>query len=254
MRESVCRYRDEATQLTGHLVDGTPPSATARAGILLVHGGAGLDDHARDRARRIAALGYVVLACDMYGDTVRDDPARIRPLIAELMDDRDRLCGRAVAALEELTAYPGVRSRPAAVGYCFGGTVALTLARAGIDLAGAAAVHGGLTTTRPAAPGTVVARVLVSHGGADPFVPPEHVLAFTSEMLAAGADWELHVHPGAQHGFTHRHLADGTPPTPGVAYDAAADERSSAVLSAFLSDLFGTGPRPRRHERPGQSK
>jgi dienelactone hydrolase len=223
-------YRDGETALTGELI-----LSAGAPGVLVVHGGAGLDEHARECARQIAGWGYTVLACDMYGD-----PPSIRALLDQLMADPDLMCRRAGTGLDVLSAQPGVDGRVAAVGYCFGGTVALTLARSGVALAAAASVHGGLRTSRPAGSGQVRARILVSHGGADPHVPPADVAAFTTEMLAAGADWQLHVHPGAQHGFTHRQLAGVPSPIPGVAYDEAADHRSFAVLRAFLADTFSS--------------
>ena len=203
--------------------------------MLLVHGGAGLDGHARAQAERIAALGYVVFACDMFGDGVAGDRERTMAAIAALIGDPDRLCRRAEAGLRVLVAHPRVDGRIAAVGYCFGGTTVLELARRGAAVAGVACVHGGLRRHRAAPVAPIMARVLVCHGGADPHVPPTDVAAFVDEMTAAAADWQMHVYRGAAHGFTHRNPSA----TPGVAYDADADERSAAALRRFLGDLFG---------------
>jgi dienelactone hydrolase len=210
---------------------------TPRPGILLIHGGAGLDDHAREQARRYAALGYAVLAGDLYGDGVTGDRERTMATVTAMRDDPDRLVRRAEAALAALIACPETGPRRAAVGFCFGGMAALTLARAGADLTAAVSVHGSIATTRPAAPGTVRARVLACHGAADPHVPMTDVVAFTEEMGHAGADWQLAVYGGAQHGFTHRQAVPGA--VPGVAYDRLADERSFAAIGAFLADALG---------------
>jgi len=229
------RYRDENTPLTGFLVcDQTRPDR--RPGILVVHGGAGLDDHARGRALRMAELGYVAFACDMYGDGVAGDRQRVMACINELRNDPDLLCRRARAGIDVLSSHPRVDGRLAAVGYCFGGMTVLQLARAGVDLAGVASIHGSLKTTRPVAPGQVSAKVLVCHGALDPHVPTADVTAFVDEMNQAGADWQLIVYGGAMHGFTHED-ADGYK-VPGVAYDARADARSSAALRAFLTEIF----------------
>nr|WP_285650900.1 dienelactone hydrolase family protein [Actinomycetospora sp. NBRC 106375] len=210
-----------------------PARQTSGLGVLVVHGGAGRDEHADDRARRLAALGHVAFACDLFGERIAGDRERILREIAALTNDPDRAGRRAGAALEVLAAQSGVE-RLAAVGYCLGGTIVLGLARAGVsDLGAVASIHGGLRTTTPATPGSVRARVLVSHGGADPYVPAEDVTAFTAEMLDAAADWQLLVHAGAQHGFTHTH-ADRHP-HPGVAYHAEADAHASAALAAFLA-------------------
>jgi dienelactone hydrolase len=225
-------YRDLDTTLTGALY---APGDEPRPGILLIHGGAGLDDHARDQAHRYAQLGYTVLACDMYGNGVAGDRERTMATIKALRDDPDLLVRRAQAGLAALAARPETGATVAAIGFCFGGMAALTLARAGVDLAGVVSIHGSLTTTRPAQPGAVQATVLVCHGAADPHVPMEQVTAFADEMAKANADWQLNMYGKALHGFTHRHAAPSA--QSGVAYDQAADERSFIAIGAFLANL-----------------
>ncbi len=225
-------YRDLDTALTGALY---APGTGPRPGILLVHGGAGLDDHARDQARRYAELGYTVLACDMYGNGVAGNRERTMTMVKALRDDPDLLVRRARAGLTALADCPETGATVACIGFCFGGLAALTLARAGVDLAGVVSVHGSLATVRPARPGTVTAAVLVCHGAADPHVPMEQVTAFADEMAEANADWQLNIYGRALHGFTHRHAVPGA--QPGVAYDRAADERSFAAVAAFLANL-----------------
>jgi dienelactone hydrolase len=225
-------YRDEGTPLTGMLF--RDQAATGpRPGILLVHGGAGLDDHARDQAARYAGLGYVVLACDMFGDGVAGDRERIIGCVTALRDDPARLARRGQAGLAALAASPGTSGCLAAVGFCFGGLAVLTMARAGAGLAGVVSIHGSLAT--PAGPGTVAARVLVCHGSRDPHVPLSQVTTFSEEMNEAGADWELIMYGAAMHGFTHSRAIPGA--VPGVAYDARADTRSFDATRAFLAGL-----------------
>ena len=190
------------------------------------------------QAGRIAAFGYVVFACDMFGEGVTGDRDRTMAEISGLIGDPDRLCRRAEAGLEVLAAHPRVDGRIAAVGYCFGGTVVLELARAGDAVAGVASVHGGLRRHRHAAVTPITARVLICHGGADPHVPPTDVTALVDELTSAEADWQMHVYRGAAHGFTHL----GPSSSPGVAYDADADERSAAALQMFLAELFAAEP------------
>lgn len=226
-------YRDGATELTGTLfIEDT--RTDRRAGILVVHGGAGLDDHAKGRARGFAELGFVVFACDMYGNGVAGSRERIMARIAELRAAPSKLCQRARAGLDVLAAHPQVDGRLAAVGYCFGGMTVLELARSGAGLAGIVSVHGSLQTSQPAQRGAIKAKILVCHGALDPHVPTPHVTEFTDEMNRAGADWQLHIYGGALHGFTHE-----TPSTmPGVAYNASADARSSAAIRNFLAEVF----------------
>jgi dienelactone hydrolase len=123
----------------------------------------------------------------------------------------------------------------AAIGFCFGGMAALTLARSGVDLAGVVSIHGSLTTSKPAEPGAVTAKLLVCHGASDPHVPMDDVVAFTDEMNRADADWQLVVYGRAVHGFTHKHAVPGA--IPGVAFDPIADERSFTATRTFLEAL-----------------
>jgi len=236
-------YRDLDTELTGVLAC-DDDQAGPRPGILLVHGGAGLDDHAREQARRYAALGYAVLAGDMYGAGVAGRRERIVATITALRDDPGLLVRRARAGLDALAGCPEAGGSFGAVGFCFGGMTVLTLARAGAGaagqpLAGVVSMHGSLATSRPARPGRLTARVLACHGAADPHVPMADVTAFAAELESAAADWQLNVYGGAQHGFTHRHAVPGA--TPGVAYHEAADERSFAAARDFLAGTLTPG-------------
>ena len=228
-------YRDGQTELTG-LLASNDSRCEKRPGILVVHGGAGLDDHAKERARRIAELGFVVFACDMYGNGVAGNRERVIARIMELRKDPRRLCERARAGVEVLASHPRVDRRFAAVGYCFGGMTVLELARSGMDLAGVISLHGSLETSRPAQPGSVRAKILVCHGALDPHVPMAQVTAFVEEMNSAGADWQLIIYGGAMHGFTH----DAAPHGPGVAYHADSDARSTAAMQRFFIELFGS--------------
>ncbi|HEX5116784.1 MAG TPA: dienelactone hydrolase family protein [Pseudonocardiaceae bacterium] len=225
----VVSYRDLDTPLTGEFYR---HDERVRPGILVIHGGAGLDDHARQQARRYAALGYHVLACDMYGDGVAGDRERVVACVTGLRDDPASLVRRGQAGLTALADRPEVEGALAVVGFCFGGMAALALARAGAAVAGVVSMHGSLATSAPAGPGAVTAKVLVCHGALDPHVPMTDVTAFVDEMIQAGADWQLAVYGNAMHGFTH----DGAPPMPGVAHEPLADRRSFATASSFLAE------------------
>lgn len=206
-----------------------------RPGILVLHGGAGLDLHAEDRARRFAEQGYVAFACDMFGEGVAGDRQRVMSCINELRGDRHKLTARAQAGLEILASHPAVTRHVAAVGYCFGGLVALEMARSAMALSAAVSVHGSLSTNQPAERGRIRAPVLVCHGALDPFTDVSQLTRFIEEMNTAEADWQLVCYGGAMHGFTH-HTAAGQ--TPGVLYDARADARSSRAILAFLEEAF----------------
>ena len=229
-------YHDLDVSLTGLLCWNEAHDDGPRPGILLIHGGAGLDGHAREQARRYAALGYTVLACDMFGPEVAGNRERVMACLLALRDDPALLVRRARAGLTALACCPEAGGRMAAVGFCFGGMAALALARSGADLAAAVSIHGSLATPQPARPGAVRARVLACHGASDPHVSLADVTAFAGEMDGAGADWQLIMYGGAVHGFTHAHAVPGA--TPGVAYDRLADERSFAAVTAFLAEAL----------------
>ena len=205
-------------------------------GLLLVHGGAGLDDHAKGQAQRYAAQGYVVLACDMFGEGVAGNRERVIACLTGLRDDPPSLVRRAQAGLASLASCPEVDGRLAAVGFCFGGLTVLTLARSGAALAGVVSMHGSLATPSPAEPGAVKAKVLACHGALDPHVPLADVTSFAEEMNHAQADWQLIMYGGAMHGFTHEHALPGA--IPGVAYDPLADHRSFDAAMTFLADAL----------------
>jgi dienelactone hydrolase len=171
---------------------------------------------------------------DVWGPDVRGRDQIIACLTA-LRDDPAALAQRAGAGLAALASLPETGPALAAVGFCFGGMAVLTLARMGEPLRGVVSVHGNLTTTAPATPGAVRARVLVCHGSRDPHVPPADVAAFAEEMDQASADWELVMFGGAEHGFTHATASPGA--TPGVAYDPRADHRSFAIIRQFLAEV-----------------
>lgn len=235
--ERALSYADGDIPLRGYLhVPDSHPASAPRPGILLIHGGAGLDEHAREQAGRYADLGYAVLAADMFGPAAAAGRERLIATIQGLRDDPGTLVRRASAGIRALHQCPESDGRFAAIGFCFGGMCAITLARAGLDLAAAVSMHGSLATVRPAEPGTVKARLLVCHGARDPHVPMSDVAAFSEEMIRADADWRLVMYGHAVHGFTHRHAVPGG--MPGVAYDQNADELSFGTARDFLAAAF----------------
>jgi dienelactone hydrolase len=228
-------YNDLDTRLSGvfHWSTARPGQ---QPGILLIHGGAGLDKHARDQARRYAELGYAVLACDMYGVGVAGDREKVMTCLTALRDDPVVLVRRGRAGLTALSRCPEVGGNVAAIGFCFGGMAALALARSGTNLAGVVSIHGSLKTSKPAEPGAVMAKILVCHGASDPHVPMDDVAVFSDEMNRADADWQLVIYGRAMHGFTHQQAVPGA--APGVAYDQLADSRSFTATSTFLAGLL----------------
>lgn len=226
---------------TGRLA--LPDTPGKHAAVLVVHEWWGRNAYVERRARELAELGYVALAADVYGEPAADDFAvaseRSKPFYANPGLFAERLLP-AVAALRARAEVDP--AKVSAIGFCFGGSAVLQLARGGADLVSVVSFHGGLGTTAPAAKGAVKARVVVCHGGADPFVPPSDVAAFTQEMLTAGANWEFHSFPGAVHAFTNpaagtgvANVPAGVPFAQAAHYDQAAETGSMAVMRAVLA-------------------
>lgn len=209
-----------------------------RPGVLVVHQWRGLSDNERMRADMLAALGYIALATDVYGQGIRPaDNAEAGAEAGKYYGDRKLFRERLAAGLVVLKRQPGVdAARTAAIGYCFGGGGVLELARSGAELAGVVSFHGTLDTPLPAAKGDIVAKILVCHGAVDPYVKPEAVRGFLEEMEAAEVDYQLIMYAGAVHAFTQ--TAAGDDPSRGAAYNARADRRSWEAMRDFLDEIF----------------
>jgi dienelactone hydrolase len=232
-------FESSGKRFTGLLTSPRAPQAPARAderrpGILVLHGGAGLGEHERERSRMLAELGYVAFAPDLFGERFEDRAHGVAVLTALVAEPR-ALRARVSAALGWLRGQPNVDgSRTAAIGFCFGGLAALELARSGADVKAVVSFHGGLGTQAPARPREITSKVLVCTGSADPFVTREHRSSLEDELTAAGADWHMLVHGGALHGFTE---ASPTP-RPGCAYHRGADRQSWAAMRETLAGAF----------------
>ena len=187
--------------------------------------------------RLLAALGYVGFALDLYGKGIlAENTEQASVLMTTFLEDRVLLQSRLQAAVELVAEQPEVDAgKLAAIGYCFGGLCVLDLARINAPLAGVASFHGLLLAPGNTAGANIKPCVLVEHGWDDPMVPPEQVVAFTEEMTAASADWQLHGHGGTVHAFTNPAAND---PDFGTVYNAAAQRRSWQSLENFLTELF----------------
>ncbi len=210
-----------------------------RPGVLVVHEWWGHNEHARHSAEKLAKAGYVGLALDMFGKgKIATHAQDAQAFVAEATKDPKVTDARFNAALEILKKDPHVdKANIAAIGYCFGGGVALNQAREGADLKAVATFHGSLTPIKPAEKGKFKPRVLVMTGGADPMITNVSVDAFKKEMDAAGVNYRVIVYPGAKHAFTNPNADKAG--VEGLAYNADADQKSWAELLKFLTDVFG---------------
>jgi dienelactone hydrolase len=228
-------YTHDGTRMVGYLAVDEDRSGT-RPAVLVAHDAMGLSDHPKETARRLAELGYVALAIDYHGGGAPIPPEEVGPRLGTLMGDPAKTRAVGQAGLDALLATEYADpSRVAAIGYCFGGTLSLELARGGADLVAVVGFHSGLATAQPEDAANIKGKVLVCIGADDPIIPPEQRLAFEEEMRAAGVDWQLHLYGGAVHSFTSP-LADGS--NPAIRYDKHADERSWASMLALFGEVF----------------
>ena len=209
-----------------------------RPGILVVHQWMGLTDYEKHRAEMLAQLGYVAFCADIYGKGIRpQNTSEAGAQAGKYKSDRQLLRARVNAGLEALRQQPLVDpKRIAAIGYCFGGTTVIELARSGADVAGMVSFHGGLDSPTPADGRNIKCKVLVCHGADDPFTKPEDLAAFENEMRDAKVDWQLIKYGGAVHSFTQPMA--GNDNSKGAAYNEKADKRSWEAMKQFLAEIF----------------
>ncbi|RII30599.1 MAG: dienelactone hydrolase [Geobacter sp.] len=237
VKTKVIEYKQGDTVLEGYLAwDDT--KTVKRPGILVVHEWTGLGPYVKRRAEMLARLGYVAFAADIYGKGVRPStPAEAAKTAAIYKDDRPLMRARARAGLDILKTRKYVDPhRLAAIGYCFGGTVVLELARDGADVKGTVSFHGGLATPTPQDARNIKGKVLALHGADDPYVKADEVAAFQDEMRKAGVDWQMNIYGGAVHGFTNPD--NGTDNSKGAAYNEKADKRSWEAMKLFFKEIF----------------
>ncbi len=241
LHEESVEYRAGDTVMKGYLA-WDDAKGDKQPGVLVVHEWWGLNDYARTRAKMLAELGYTALAVDMYGDGKNSEHAKdAKAFMQSVTETQGVAQQRFVAAQEFLISQPHVdAAKIAAIGYCFGGSTVLNMARLGVDLKAVVSFHGNLVTQTPAIPGKVKAKLLVLNGAADQFVTPESIEAFKKEMTDAGVDYQFVNYPGVLHGFTNPDANRlGKANDLAVAYDAEADKQSWAAMRALFQSVLG---------------
>jgi len=239
IKESAVLYKDGDVELEGFIAYDDGIEVGTRPGVLIVHQWTGLGTHEKNRARKLAELGYTAFALDIYGKGVRPDRSEAAKFAGKYKGDRELYRRRLLAGLEVLKSKGKIKEDSiAAIGYCFGGTGVLEIARAGVPLAGVVSFHGGLNASEEmkAEKGKVKAEVLVLHGADDPFVPGEEVAAFEEEMRSANANWSLVKYGSAVHGFTQK--SAGNDPSKGVAFNERAEKQSWQAMRIFFDRVF----------------
>jgi dienelactone hydrolase len=237
LRMQQVEYKDGDTVLEGYL-SYDDATQDLRPAVLVCPEWWGLDDYPKHRADQLAKMGYVAFVADIYGRGVStEDPAQAGAWSAPLMADRKAMRNRVFAGWNTLLGQKYVdKTRVAAIGYCFGGTCALELARAGAPLVGVVAFHGNLSRTADEGPDNISCKILVLHGGADPLVGPKVLAAFEAEMIDVKANYEINIYGGALHAFTNP--AADSHHIPGIGYNEQADKRSWAAMKDFFEEIF----------------
>ncbi len=236
IQTKVVEYKQGDTTLEGVLIYDDAVK-TKRPGVLIVHQWMGITDYEKKRAEMLAQLGYVAFCADIYGKGVR--PSTVPDASAtsgKFKTDRKLLRDRVNAGLEQLKKSELVdTSKVAAIGYCFGGTTVIELARSGAELGGVVSFHGGLDSPSPEDGKNIKCKVLALHGAIDPFVPAKDLTAFEDEMKSAKVDWQLIQYGGAVHSFTDW---NATGALQGAQYNERADKRSWEDMKQFFGELF----------------
>ena len=209
----------------------------ARPTVLIVHQWTGLTDYEKMRAEMLATLGYNVFAVDIYGKGVRPVPPAAGQEAGKYKGDRALYRLRLNDGVKVALGLPQTNAeKVAAIGYCFGGTGVLELARSGADVVGIVSFHGGLGTPTPEDAKAIQGEVLALHGADDPFVPAEEVAGFEAEMKSAAVNYQLIKYPGAVHAFTQKMAGDD--PSKGAAYNAEADVKSWEEMKGFFEKVL----------------
>lgn len=232
-------YAIDSTSLKGYIAFDENKKGK-RPGILIVHEWWGHNEYVRQRADSLARLGYTALAVDMYGDGKQaEHPSDAGKFSGAVFANLPEAKARFYAAMELLQEHESVNSENiAAIGYCFGGSVALAMANDGADLDAVAAFHSGVAL--PIMPNKELkARVLVCNGADDPFISPESITAFTSAMDSIGANYEYISYPGVKHSFTSKEADEnGKKFNLPLEYNAEADQKSWNSLQKLLKESF----------------
>lgn len=236
VQTKTIEYKQGDQVLEGYLA-WDDAAAGPRPGVLVVHEWTGLGDYVKMRCRKLAELGYIAFGADIYGKGVHPTLQEAGAIAGKYKKDQKLMRDRVTAALDVLRGSPLCDpKRVAAIGYCFGGTCVLELARSGADVAGVVSFHGGLSTANPADAKNIRGKVLVLHGADDPHVTPKEVETFEEEMRNSGVDWQFVAYGGAVHAYTNP--SAGNDNSKGAAYNATADRRSWEAMKVFFAEIF----------------
>lgn len=239
IRTAQLPYEADGLSMIGHLAWDDSVSGE-RPAVLVFPEAFGLDNHARGRAERIASeLGYVSLACDLHGNArVIDSLEEVIPLLEPLRSSAAQVRERTNSPLAALAARPEVdRTRIAAIGFCFGGTMSFELALSGADIKAAIGFHSSLEVTSPEDSRAIKGKIMALIGADDPGITPDQRMSFQEMLREGGVDWQMHLFGGVVHSFTNPQ-ADSRGMPEFLRYDKTADARSWKQMVALLEEVF----------------
>lgn len=236
LRTKKVEYRHEQTVLKGYYAADSSISGKKPA-VLVAHDWSGCNTFAQQKAEKLAELGYVGFALDMYGQgKIGNDNDEKKALMSPLIEDRALLRQRILVALDTLKKLEHVdSSHIAAIGFCFGGLCVLDLARSGADISGVVSFHGLFSPPKNLPNKFIHAKILALHGHDDPMVSSVQLAEFQNEMTKAKVDWQLHIYSNTMHAFTNPQAND---PGFGTVYNKLADKRSWVAMKSFLEEVF----------------
>lgn len=242
IKTKAVEYKHGDTVLEGYMV-WDDSKKEPQPGVILVHEWWGVTEHTKNMTRKVAEMGYVAFAIDMYGKgVVTDSVDQAGKLAGQFKGDPNLMRDRAKSGFDEFVRQPQVdKTRVAAIGFCFGGTTVLNMAYSGLDLRGVVSFHGGLVPPADADMGRIKAKILVLHGADDPLIPDVAIKGFQEGMRKAKADWQMVYYGNAVHSFTNPG-ADKVG-IDGVKYDASADARSRGHMKVFFDEVLASGDR-----------
>jgi dienelactone hydrolase len=236
MKTEECTYKLDTATFKGFLAYDDAVKGK-RPGVLVVHEWWGLNDFAKTQAKKLAEMGYVALAADMYGNGMNTTDPKVARAMAHSLHGTPQLRERAFAGLSALLRQAEVDpNRVAAIGFCFGGSAVLDLAYGGANVKGVVTFHGSLFSPKEQDIKNIKTKFLVLHGADDPTMPRDTLLAFQESMRKSGADWQMVYYGNAVHGFTNP--ANGTDNSKGAAYNQLAAKHSWSAMEAFLREVF----------------
>jgi len=229
------KYADGKQQLSGFYAK--PEKKSNNAGVLILPAWMGVDEHSKESAKKLAALGYHAFVADIYGEGNKPkDASEAGQRAGHYKTNYKEYQHRINLALQQLIKSGADPNKIAVIGYCFGGTGALEAARGNLPVLGVVSFHGGLGRSGDRPVDAIKAKILVCHGADDPYVPKSEIESFEKEMKESKADWQMIYYADAVHAFTEPQA--GNDKSRGAAYNEAAARRSWAHMELFFNELF----------------